>query len=155
MARFMAAIDFTGRTRRNRATALQELDRRHERERTELAAHIRHTRAVQAEAVRARYQPEIDAIKLDRRQQVAALKERHRDAMLHEDAALQAREAEREQARHALKQQIDSWKKPPREPSLDLTVAIRPPTNDDGPSPAPDRPRDTRKHGQGGRGPSP
>jgi MobA/MobL family protein len=114
VAIFMAAIDFTGHTRRKYAAARQTLDKRHRRERAALAAHIRHTRAIQAEAVRARYHPEIDAIKLNRRQQIAALKERHLDAMLYEDAALQLREAEREQWREILKQQIDTWKKAQR-----------------------------------------
>jgi hypothetical protein len=130
-ARFMAAIDFTGRTRRKRDDAVQALCQQHNRERAELAAHIRQTRSAQAEAVRARYQPEIDGIKLRRRQQVSALQERHHDDMLHEDAALQLREAEREQARQILKQQIDAWKKPQRQ------AADRQPANDTGPSPTP------------------
>ena len=75
------------------------------------------TRAIQADSVRARYQPEIDAIKLSRRQHVAALKERHGEAILREDAALQAREAERELGREILKQQIDRWKKQRRVPT--------------------------------------
>jgi hypothetical protein len=158
----MAAIDITGHTRRKRVAAFQALDKRHERERAGLAAHIRQTRAAQAEAVRARYQPEIDSIKLDRRQQVAALKERHHETMLHEDAALQAREAEREQAREILKQEIDAWKKSQREAAdrqpavasplgADWTAEAPPgisgdratqvprwPANDTDPSPAPD-----------------
>jgi hypothetical protein len=92
--------------------------------------------------VRARYQPEIDGIKLDRRQQVAALKEN-------------------------LKQQIDPWKKSQRGiPDRQAAVAIdwtakddpalvcmskdraaelhRPPANDHDPSPAPGPPRHTR-----------
>jgi hypothetical protein len=116
-ARFMAAIDFTGHSRRKRAAAQQALGKRHERERADLAAQARQTRAIQTDSVRARYQPEIDAIKLSRRQHVAALKERHRDAILREDAALQAREAERELGRKILKQQIDRWKKPTQVPT--------------------------------------
>jgi hypothetical protein len=112
---FMAAIDFTSQTRRNRAAAWQALAARHRRERAELAAEIRQTRAVQAEAVWVRYEPEIEAIKLSRRHQVAGMKERHHDEMLREDAALQLREAERDQARNILKQQIDAWKKAQRE----------------------------------------
>ena len=110
-ARFMAAIDFTGHSRRKRAAALEDLRKRHARERAGLAADARQTRVLQADCVRARYQPEIDAIKSSRRQHVAALKERHRDAILREDSALQAREAERERGRAILKQQIDRWKK--------------------------------------------
>ncbi|PZR89150.1 MAG: hypothetical protein DLM68_06535 [Hyphomicrobiales bacterium] len=72
---------------------------------------------LEAEAIRARYQPEIDAIKLSRRTQVATLKERHHDDVLREDAALQAREAERELGREMLKQQIDTWKKSQRDTS--------------------------------------
>jgi MobA/MobL family len=112
---FRKVINMKGLTMRKRvATALRALGRQHKRERAALAAHIRQTRAIQAEAVRARYRPEIDAIKLTRRQQVLALQERHHDDMLHEDAALQLREAEREQGREILKQQIDTWKKAQR-----------------------------------------
>jgi hypothetical protein len=121
---FRRVIDMGGQTKRKRvATALRELGKQHKRERAELAAHIRQTRAIHAEAVRVRYQPEIDAIKQSRRQQVAGLKERHHDEMLHEDAALQRREAEREQGRESLKQQIDAWKKAPPE-SSDRQTAI-------------------------------
>jgi hypothetical protein len=88
---------------------------RRSRERAELAAHIRQTRAIHAEAVRVRYQPKIDVIKLSRRQQIAALKDRHHDDMQREDEALQVREAEREQGRETLKEQIDAWKKVHRE----------------------------------------
>lgn len=111
----MAAIDITGATRRKRQAAQQALLARHRQERGELAARVRQTRAVQAEAVRVRYTPEIDAIKQDRRRQVAALKERHRDEARHEDAALQAREAEREQGREGLTRQITDWKKAQRD----------------------------------------
>jgi len=156
----------SGQTMRKRAaTALRALGRQHKRERAALAAHIRQTRAVQAEAVLVRYLPEIDAIKQSRRQQVAALKERHRDDMLHEDEALQLREAAREQARESLKQQINAWKKSPPEPAdrqtavasrlgADWTARDKPagevksgprrPDEDEGPSPAPDRPRPTQ-----------
>ena len=166
---FRRVIDMKGMTLRQRAAvALRALARQHRRERAALAAHIRQTRAAQAEAVRARHQPEIDGIKINRRQQIAALKERHRADVLREDAALQAREAEREQGRQILKQQIDAWKKSPPETSgrqaavasrlgadwgakdaaaseQDAADAGRRPHGDDGPSPAPDRPRPTRR----------
>jgi hypothetical protein len=163
---FRKVINMSGQTMRKRAaTALRALGRQHKRERAALAAHIRQTRAVQAEAVLVRYLPEIDAIKQSRRQQVAALKERHRDDMLHEDEALQLREAAREQARESLKQQINAWKKSPPEPAdrqtavasrlgADWTARDKPagevksgprrPDEDEGPSPAPDRPRPTQ-----------
>jgi hypothetical protein len=144
-ARFMAAIDITGRTRRKRNAAVQALGKRHERERASLAAHIP-SYPHRADRFRpARYQPEIDAIKLNRRQQVAGLKARHHDDMLHEDAALQVREAEREQGRQILKQQIDAWKKSQQETSgRHAAEAPKRPANDGGPSPAPDRPRLTQ-----------
>lgn len=113
--RFIAAIDVTGKTRRKHKTALQVLEQRHRQERRELAAQIREARAVQAEAVRARYQPEIEDTKLKRRQGVAALKERHRDERKREEGTLQAREAEREQDRASLQQQLDAWKKAQRQ----------------------------------------
>jgi hypothetical protein len=163
---FRKVINMSGQTMRKRAaTALRALGRQHKRERAALAAHIRQTRAVQSEAVWVRYLPEIDAIKQSRRQQVAALKERHRADMLHEDEALQLREAAREQAREMLKQQIDAWKKSPPEPAdrqtavasrlgADWTARDKPasevksgprrPDEDEGPSPAPDRPRPTQ-----------
>jgi len=111
---FMAAVDFTGHTKRRHAAAWPALRARQARERAALAERIRQTRAIQKQAVWLRYEPEIDAIKRDRRLQVSALQERHRDDMLQEDAALQHREAGREQAREALKQQLDAWKKAQR-----------------------------------------
>lgn len=123
---FMAAIDFTSQTRRTRAAAWQALAARHRRERAAFAAEIRQTRACQAEAVWVRYEPEIEAIKLSRRQQVAGMKERHHDEMLREDAALQRREAEREHARELLKQQLDAWKKAQRETPTRHVAAASP-----------------------------
>lgn len=108
---FMAAVDFTGRTKRRHAAAWKALRARQNRERAALAKRIRDTRAIQTQAVWTRYEPEIDAIKQTRRQQIGALKERHHDDMLREDEALQRREAEREQTREALKQHLDAWKK--------------------------------------------
>jgi hypothetical protein len=101
-ARFVAAIDLTGQTRRRRVAAGQELKERQRRERRELAGHVREARAIQAEAVQARYRPMIDEIRRERRQQVGALKERQRDEMRREDGLLQTREAERDQDRAAL-----------------------------------------------------
>jgi MobA/MobL family len=166
---FRKAVNMKGMTLRKRAaTALRALGRQHKRERAALAAHIRQTRAIQAEAVRARYHPEIDAIKLNRRQQIAALKERHHDDMLREDEILQFREAEREQGREILKQQIDTWKKAQRGIISDRKMVVascldtdwnakddqalvsiseqaaeapRRPANDAGPSPTPLPPR--------------
>jgi hypothetical protein len=162
---FRKVIDMSGQTMRKRAaTALRALGRQHNRERAALAAHIRQTRAMQAEAVRVRYLPEIDAIKLTRRQQVAGMKERHHDDMQHEDEALQLREADRDHGRNMLKHQIDAWKKSPEpadrqpefasrlgtdwsakdEPAGEVKSGPRRPDEDEGPSPAPDRPRPTQ-----------
>ena len=162
---FRKVIDMSGQTMRKRAaTALRALGRQHKRERAALAAHIRQTRAVQSEAVRVRYLPEIDTIKHSRSQQVAGMKERHHDDMQHEDEALQLREADREHGRNMLKHHIDAWKKSPEpahrqpefasrlgtdwsakdEPAGEVKSGPRRPDEDEGPSPAPDRPRPTQ-----------
>jgi MobA/MobL family len=173
IARFVAAIDITGTTRRKRATEAREVERRHRQEQAALAGRLRETRAVQAEAVRARYQPQIDDIKSARRQQVGAVRDRHRDEIAREDIALQAREAEREHGRQRLQEQVENWKKAQRDmgrgessdasrlgrdwsskddeparaqsPQERAEQVRRRLEQDDGPSPGPDRPRRRRR----------
>jgi hypothetical protein len=75
--------------------------------------------------VRARYELEIDGIKRERRRAVAALKKRHDIEQRREDAVLQTREAGREQARLASKEQLERWKKGEREPASQPAGADR------------------------------
>jgi hypothetical protein len=114
-ARFVAAIDVSGRTRRKRRAAVLTVEQRQSRERRELAGRIRAARAIQAEAVHARHRPVIEDLKRQRREQVRTLKDRQRDGLRRDDLLLQAREAEREQDRAALLLQLEAWKRAQRE----------------------------------------
>lgn len=115
LARFIATIDVSGRARRKRQATIEAIRQQHRQERRELAEEVRQARVSQAEAVQARYRPAIDGIKLERRQQVGVLKERQRDEQYRDDRLLQAREAEREHDRDAMRQRIDEWKKMQRQ----------------------------------------
>lgn len=110
-ARFIAAIDVTGKTRRKYKTAVQVLEQRHRQERRLLASRLREVRALQFKAVRTRYEPEIEELKQGRRQQVAALKDRHRDELRRDDALLQSRETDRERDRMILRDHLEKWKR--------------------------------------------
>ena len=113
--RFFAAVDFTGRTRAKREATRMALSARHKTERQALASQIRDQRVSQLEAVKARYQPELDELTRTRQQRLTSLSERHEAEMQAEDTLLQARIIEREQDRRAVEQQITAWKRSQRE----------------------------------------
>lgn len=109
--RFVAALDLTGRTKEKRRAARMALSARHRQERQERAALIRTEREAQAQAVTARHRPALDQIKERRTQALATLQDHHSGDITREDEALQSREAQREQARETVRQQIADWKK--------------------------------------------
>jgi hypothetical protein len=111
MGRFLAAVDVTGRTRSKREADRKALAHRHTQERRELAARLRQERQTQAEAVAARYAPERQDVERKRDAALADMRARHAEQKQREDAQLQARAREREQARHVVQQQIADWKK--------------------------------------------
>ncbi len=110
LSRLAALFDITGRTKKTRAEERQALAERHRQERRAFAQTVRDARAAQAEAVTARYQPEKIEIAQARTQALTRLAERHSEALVREDRQRQAREAEREQARNTVQQQITTWK---------------------------------------------
>lgn len=114
-ARFFTALDLTGRTRRKRDAARLALSARHKGERATLAGRIRADRHTQAQAVTARYAPELAEITRQRTQKLDGLRERHEQELRGEDALMQQREAEREQGRAAIREQIDNWKRSQRQ----------------------------------------
>lgn len=108
--RFVAAVDVTGRTRTRREEERAALQERQRQEREALAATIKAARASQAHAVQARYKAEKDEIATGRKQRLGLLHDRHETMRRREDALLQARATEREQAQRTVQGQIETWK---------------------------------------------
>lgn len=111
LARFFAMVDVTGRTRRKRDASRMALSATHQAERQALAGTIRGQRTVQLAAIEGRYRPELDELARTRAQRLELLAERHAAETAQEDRLLQARAAEREQARIQVQAQIDAWKR--------------------------------------------
>ena len=109
--RFMAAVDFTGRTRQKREDERRALAEQQRMEREALAEKIRSSRQAQAQAVEGRYKPQLEEIARQRKHKLSILAERHEDERRKTDALLQARAAEREQARLVVQKQIEDWKR--------------------------------------------
>jgi hypothetical protein len=110
-ARFFAAVDLTGRIRRRRDTARMALSARHKTERAALSSRIQEGRTTQAQALEARYRPEMETVGHSRAQKLAALHERHEAERVQDDQLLQVRARDREGAREAIQRQIETWKR--------------------------------------------
>lgn len=106
---------FSGRSRQKRAEERRALITRHKQERRDHAALIRSQRAEQGAAVAARHRPALEDVKRARTAKLTALRDRHKEELAREDGLLQQREAEREQAREVVREQIRSWKAAQRE----------------------------------------
>lgn len=125
-ARFLRIVDLTGRTRQRQEEERAALAEQQRREREALAERIRQARATQAEAVRARYQAERADIARAKAQKLDALRARQEAEKQKEDALLQTRAAEREQARLAVQAQVDAWKRMQRDKQVRDKDALAP-----------------------------
>jgi len=111
LGRLWAVIDVSGRTKARREEERQAQIERHRQERQALSARIRETRNAQSEAVKARYREQKAELDQARLNKLNVLKQRHEDERRQDDAVLQRRAFEREQARVRLQQQIDAQRK--------------------------------------------
>ena len=109
--RFLAAVDFTGRTKAKRQEERQALSQDQQRERTALAQEIRAAREAQLQAVKDRYRHQLVDVDRARKRSVSILKQQQEAERAKDDALLQQRAAEREQANRAVMQQIQDWKR--------------------------------------------
>jgi len=109
--RFLAAVDFTGRTKAKREEERQALSQDQQRERTALAQEIRAVREAHLQAVKDRYRHQLVDVDRVRKRSVSILKQQQEAERVKDDALLQQRAVEREQANRAVMQQIQDWKR--------------------------------------------
>lgn len=109
-SRFVSMLDITGGTRRRRDADRRALRKRQREERRALSQRIKQARETHKKAVEARYAVQLGEVAQQRGKALQSLTERHTREEIEEDQALQQREAEREQARSTVQQQITSWK---------------------------------------------
>lgn len=109
--RFLAAVDLTGRTKAKREEERRALSQGQQRERTALAQEIRAARETQLRAVKDRYRHQLVDVDNQRKQSVSVLKQQQEAERVKDDALLQQRAVQREQANRAVMQQIQGWKR--------------------------------------------
>ena len=110
-AMLFTRLDITGTTRRKQEAARAALSSIQTAERSDLAGQYRAARLGQLEAVEARYKPILAELRQQCRHRLGVLRDGHEDQERRAEAALQGREAERDQERQALQQAIIDWQR--------------------------------------------
>ncbi len=113
--RIFAMLDFTGITKRRQEAARKALAATHKSDRRVLSERYQEQQTYAREAIKTRYQSQMDEQQLKRLQHLAQLKGRHGQAENFADVERQKREAAREHMRDITEAKIAAWRKRERE----------------------------------------
>lgn len=109
--RIMAFLDFSGATKRKAQTAEGKLEKDLAHERQTVSETISMTRAAQLEAVNARFKAQFDELNMEKQLRLGQQREATREEHQAEQALLQERETEREQAKARLERALTAFAK--------------------------------------------
>lgn len=123
LARFMRAVDVTGRTRKRQDNDSARLEVEQAKEGARLEREIRSMRVAQLKAVRARYTAELLDLRAERAHALRSVAEKHAEEKAQAERLIQEREQAREAARLETSERISAWKRQAREAAREKKVA--------------------------------
>ncbi|MGE3335581.1 MAG: MobA/MobL family protein [Rhodospirillaceae bacterium] len=110
-ARIIAAMDFTGTTRRRREEARKRLSADHRAERQKLSERYREMQRLKVAAIKDNYEAQLEKAHGKRLMHLSALHEKHESAGRFADYERQQRETDREQSRLIAERKVQEWSK--------------------------------------------